>query len=432
MYKNETSIGLQIHDLARELFPINRSLTGNGVRETLSILKRENRELNIFKIKSGKRFYDWRVPKEWNVKHAFLRDHLGNVLIDFRKNNLHLMGYSKSFKGSLSLSTLKKNLYSLPNLPEAIPYTTSYYEDNWGLCLRHIDLLSMPDGMYEVDIETELKSGFLNYGELYLKGASRKEILFSTYICHPSMANNELSGPVVLTYLAKALKNRGGLKFSYRFIFIPETIGSIIYIKQNLKKLKRNVIAAYNITCIGDERSFSFLPSRYGNSLSDMVALHALKFSTPGFKKYTWSDRGSDERQFCSPGVDLPMASVMRTKYGEYPEYHTSLDDLEKVVTPEGLQGGYDLLNKIVDIHEFNCTPKARFKCEPHMSKRGLYPSISSLQSKSQVSNVMNILTWADGRNTLLDISNRIQQPIWTLFPIYKELCDNGLLVGKD
>ena len=289
-----------------------------------------------------------KLPEEWHVNEAYIIDPEGKKICDFSKNNLHLVGYSSPFRGKMQLNDLQKYLHSLPDQPNAIPYITSYYERKWGFCLTQKQRDDLIEGQYEVMIDSKIFKGQLNYGELILPGKSEKEVFLSTYICHPSMANNELSGPTVLTFLAKWLSELKNRNYTFRLIFIPETIGSISYLSKNLEYLKK-VIAGFNISCVGDERSYSYLPSRNGNTISDKVAKHVLKWTDPNYKIYSWLDRGSDERQYCAPGVDLPIASILRTKYGEYPEYHTSLDNLDEVVTPKGLDGGYWILRRAIE-----------------------------------------------------------------------------------
>ena len=254
----------------------------------------------------------------------------------------------------------------------------------------------------------------MSYGEILIKGKSKKEILLSTYICHPSMANNELSGPCVSVYLAKWIQKLKKKKYSYRIVFLPETIGSIAYISKNLKRLKKNVVAGFNLTCLGDDRTYSFLPSKNGSTLSDNVAKYALRLKYPKFKKYKWIDRGSDERQYCSPGIDLPIATIMRTKYGEYKEYHTSMDNLTKVVKPKGLQGSYDLLKLVIEKKKKNIYLKSNILCEPNLGKRGLYPKIGGTTkleksyNKIKISrSILDVLSYADGRHSLLDIMDK-------------------------
>ena len=330
--------GKAIHELAKELWPIGRSITGQGVRHTLDIIAQTLPELKVFQVASGTDVFDWVIPKEWQVNEAYIIGPDGQKFCNYKENNLHLVGYSTPINKIVSLSELQNHLYSRPDLPNAVPYVTSYYEKRWGFCISHNERLKLVDGDYKVVIETRLFEGFLNYGEVLIKGKSEKEIFLSSYICHPSMANNELSGPTVLTYLTKWLLSQNNLQYSYRIIFVPETIGAIAYLSKNLKKMKKLIIAGFNLSCLGDTRAYSYVPSRMGGSLSDKIAKHVLKWIDENYFEYTWSDRGSDERQYCSPGVDLPIATICRSKYGAYPEYHTSLDDLETLVTPEGLQ----------------------------------------------------------------------------------------------
>ncbi|MEI7996313.1 MAG: DUF4910 domain-containing protein [Methylococcaceae bacterium] len=275
-------------------------------------------------------------------------------------------------------------------------------------------------------MDSELKPGLLNYAELVLPGESDEEVFLSTYICHPSMANNELSGPVVTTAIACWLMAKKNRRYTYRIIFIPETIGSITYLSQNIDHLKNKVVAGFNITCIGDNRCYSYLPSRKGNSLSDQAALHVLKHIDPNFKRYTWLDRGSDERQYCAPEVDLPIATIMRSKYGEYPEYHTSLDDLS-LVTPDGLSGGFNALQQAIDVIENNMSLKCTVLCEPQLGKRGLYPTLSTKESGAQVKSMMDMISYCDGRS-LLEIADIINEPMPKLLEILKPLIDNGLI----
>ena len=375
--KAKKIIGSEIHQFAKELWPINRSITGEGARETLKRISKHIPKLNISSIPSGTKVFDWTVPKEWDVKEAYIIGPNGKKICDFSNNNLHLVGYSIPFEGEISFDELKKHLYTLPNQPNAIPYITSYYKERWGFCLSQDQFNTLGNGTYKVVIKASLFDGELNYGELLIKGKSDKEIFLSTYICHPSMANNELSGSTVVTFLAKWLQETDMLNYSYRIIFVPETIGSITYLSKNYKNMKNKIFAGFNVSCVGDDRSYSYLPSRNGKTISDLVAKHVLKWIDSNFIKYTWLDRASDERQYCSPGIDLPIASIMRTKYGEYPEYHTSLDNLENVVTPKGLEGGYLAIKKAIEAIEKNKYYKATVLCEPMMSKRGLYSTLN-------------------------------------------------------
>jgi aminopeptidase-like protein len=421
MSDSTLKIGGSIYALAKRLWPINRSITGNGVRETLSVLKKLLPDLEIHEVPSGVEVFDWTIPDEWNVREAWLEDPNGRRICDYSEHNLHLVGYSIPIDKVLSLEELQANLHSLPEMPEAIPYVTSYYSRRWGFCMRDSDRKKLLPGNYRVYIDATLAPGSLTYGELVIPGETDDEVFLSTNICHPSMANNELSGPCVTTYLAKWLSELPGRRYTYRIIFIPETIGAITYLSKNITHLKRHVVAGFNVCCIGDEKSYTFLASRAGNTLSDQVALHVLKHLAPDFKRYSFLDRGSDERQYCAPGVDLPVASIMRSRYLDFPEYHTSLDDLE-LITPAGLEGGFMALRRAIEALEVNCTPKAIVLGEPHLSKRGLYPTLNTLSSHDEVKSMMNLIAYSDGKHSLLSIAELIGTPIWELVQIFQKL----------
>lgn len=425
-------IGYEIHSLAKQLWKINRSLTGEGVRETLSILKESIPDLSVVEVPTGTKVFDWSIPKEWRVNDAYIIAPSGRKICSFKENNLHLVGYSIPIKIKLSLADLQSNLYSLPEQPTAIPYITSYYKERWGFCLTQQERDSLEDGEYEVFVDTVLFDGSLTYGELFIKGKSEKEVFISTYICHPSMANNELSGPTVTTFIAKWLADRSDNRFSYRFVFIPETIGSITYLSKNKEHLRSKVFAGFNVTCIGDNRDYSYLPSRNGNTISDVVSRHILQHICPTYKSYKWTDRGSDERQYCSPGIDLPIVSIMRTKYGKYDEYHTSLDDLINVVTPAGLDGGYTALKLAIEALEKNQYPKVNVFCEPQLGKRGLYPTLSTKSSGAEVRLMMDLITWSDGTKSILEIAEICEVPVWQLYPIVEKLLEHSLLSLHD
>jgi aminopeptidase-like protein len=418
-------IGQHIYDLACRLWPINRSITGSGVRTTLDMLRACLPQLQSYEVASGTQAFDWFVPKEWEVRAAWIKTPDGRTICNFKDNNLHLVGYSVPVRKTLSLTELQQHLFSKPELPTAIPYVTSYYKDFWGFCLTQVERESLQEGDYEVMVDARHFAGHLTYGELIIPGDTPQEIFLSTYICHPSMANNELSGPVVATFLARWLQELPHRRYTYRIVFIPETIGSIVYLSRHIDHLKSHVVAGYVLTCIGDERSYSFLPSRKANTYADRVAEHVLYWTDRGFRRYPWRDRGSDERQYCAPGVDLPMASIMRTKYAEYPEYHTSHDDLRRVVTPEGLRGGFEVVRRTLEALERDCLPKALVTCEPQLGKRGLYASLNTSLSAGLF---LDLLSWADGEHSLLDIADRCVVPIWDLYPVLDTLVKHGLL----
>lgn len=423
-------VGDFCHELARELFPICRSLTGPGVRETLACLKALLPDLTVHEVASGTPAFDWVVPDEWTIRDAYIADESGVRIVDFRSHNLHIVGYSEPVDIWVDLEELDKHLYSLPDQSTAIPYVTSYYSRRWGFCLPHEQRASLKPGKYHVVVDADLKPGVLNYGELIIPGETKEEIFISTYICHPSMANNELSGPVVATALALWASSLERKKYTYRFVFIPETIGSIVYLSRNISHLKSHVVAGFNISCIGDDRAYSYLPTRNGNTLSDKAALHVLKHLAPDFSRYTWLDRGSDERQYCAPGVDLPMATITRSKYGVYPEYHTSLDDLT-LVTPTGLAGGFEALKKAIEAIEHNAKFKVSVFGEPQLGRRGLYPTVSARGSADAVRGMMNLISYCDGERSLLEIADIIGVPIWEVVKLANPLRENGLLVEQ-
>ena len=410
------------------LFPICRSLTGDGFRKSLKIIKSEFPELKIKKIRSGTKVFDWNIPKEWNIFDAYVLDKNNNKIINFKENNLHLVGYSIPINKYIKKKELLKNLYCLKNQPGAIPYITSYYKKRWGFCLSYNQLnkikkeYSEKDSFKVVINSSFKKKGFLNYGELILKGQSRQEILISTYLCHPSMANNELSGPIVSMGLINFFRNLRKLEKTLRFIFIPETIGSISYLNKNLKNLKKNVIAGYNLSCIGDERQYSCMFSKYNNTPSDEAIIEAYKnLKIKKFKVYSFLERGSDERQYNSPGIDLPIASIFRTKYGKFPEYHTSLDDFS-LVTLKGITGGFNVAKEAIKIILRNTYPKANFLCEPQMGKRGLYPNLSTKQKKTSSKDFLSFVQYSDGKNSIVKISKFIKLNLKTTKKIYKKL----------
>jgi aminopeptidase-like protein len=392
-----------------ELFPLNRSLSGNGNRETLRILKAIVPNLKVFETEVGYQAYDWRVPEEWNISEAYIESSDGRRIAQFSENNLHVVGYSIPVDKFVSKDELLDHLYFSDALPNAIPYVTSYYAKNWGFCISKRAFDELGEGPFRVFIDSEFKDramgGSLSFGEIFFEGQSKQEVIFSTYICHPSMANNELSGPVISIALARFLSHKK-MHYSYRFLFLPETIGALIFLHKNLSALRSNCIAGVVLTCLGDNGSFSYIPSRLGNNYSDRMMRQTFKKRNEAFQQYSWLERGSDERQFCSPGVDLPFCSITRSKYGTYPEYHTSLDDMN-FVSPEALEGSFDLLKNFIFEIESNRVPKAKVYGEPHLSPRGLYPTVSSVDNFShKAQDLLNALSFMDGNHTLEDIGN--------------------------
>ncbi len=417
----------------KKLFPLNRSLTGEGTLKTLKIIKKEFPKLRLNKIQSQTKVFDWKIPEEWNVKDAFIIDKFDKKIIDFKNNNLHLVGYSIPTKKNITKKELFSNLYFLPNQPKAIPYRTSYYKKRWGFCISYNEFKILnkrysTNDKFKVIINSTLnKKGNLNYGELILKGKSKKEILISTYICHPSMANNELSGPIVSMGLINYFKNKK-LNKTLRFVFIPETIGSITYLNKNIQNLKKNVIGGYNLSCIGDERQHSCMFSKYQNSPSDEAVIAAYKsLNIKNFKVYSFLKRASDERQYNSPGIDLKITSIFRTKYNEYPEYHTSLDNFN-LVTLKGCSGGFNVAKKSIEILLDRVYPNSKIMCEPQMSKRGIYPTLSTTNSFKLTRGYMDFLQYADGTNSLEKISSLIRLNLKSVKKIYRILSKNNLI----
>lgn len=420
------AIGQKIYALCETLFPICRSITGDGVRETLRRIAEHIPQLSIYEVPSGTRCFDWTVPPEWNIRDAYIIGPDGDKIVDFQASNLHVVSYSLPVDREIGLEELQSHLHSIPELPDAIPYVTSYYNPQWGFCITQNQRNKLRQGTYRVKIESTLAPGNLTYGEMILPGEMDREIFLSTYICHPSLANNELSGPAVTTFLAKQLAQLRR-KYTYRFIFIPETIGSITYLSRHLDHLKSAVIGGFNITCVGDERCYSYLPSRRGDTLSDKVAKHVLSHIDKDYIAYSFLDRGSDERQYCAPFVDLPIASVMRSKYGRYPEYHTSLDNLS-LITPAGLAGAYRALSHCLLAMENCATYRTEVLCEPQMGRRGLYSTLGTRNTEEAVRIRMDLLAYCDGENDLVDIANIIGVPIWDLIPYARELQSHQLI----
>jgi len=419
-----------------KLFPICRSLTGEGVRKTLRIIKKEFSDLKIQKVRSGTKVFDWRVPPEWNVKNAYVIDKFKSKIIDFKKNNLHLVGYSTPLNKKITKNEFFNHLHSLEKQKNAIPYATSYYKKYWGFCVTHKDKKNFDkkynrsDKFHAVIKSNFKKKGLLNYGELFIKGKSKQEILISTNICHPSLANNELSGPIVsMCLINHFLKKKKQLKKSLRFLFIPETVGAISYISKNLNKMKRDVIGGYNLSCIGDEKNHSFMYTKEKNTLSDQAIIYAYKkLKIKKYKRFSFLKRGSDERQYNSPGIDLPIASIFRTRYGNFPEYHTSLDNF-KLVTINGIKGGFNVAKIAIENLMDKIIPKYLILGEPQLGKRGLYPSFNTKYSHANVRNYMDFLQYSDGKNDLKMIGKKTNINKNNLVKIYNTLKSHKLVI---
>ena len=414
-------------ELCQQLYPINRSITGDGVRRSLDVLQ-EHIPIDVHEVPTGTSVLDWVIPKEWNITDAFIVDlDTNEKVVDFKKHNLHIVGYSIPVDQIYSFEELDEHLFTIEEQPDAIPYVTSYYKEFWGFCLTFNSYKKLNrHSKFHVVINSDLSDGSLTYADLVIPGQTDEEIFISTYICHPSMVNNELSGMVVSTFLAKWMLEKKQHRYTYRFVFVPETIGAITYLHYHLAHLKEKVIGGFNISCVGDEGIFSYLPSRYGNNLSDKIAQHVLGHSG-SYRKYSFLDRGSDERQYCAPGVDLPICSILRSKFGEYSEYHTSLDNFD-LVTERGLTDSFEMYRKCLELFEVNCKPMIQVIGEPQLGKRGLYPLISTRRSGMIVRNMMNFLAYCDGTNDLVDICNLIGIPYWDALLFFDQLLENGLV----
>ncbi len=418
--------GRQMYAFAERLFPIGRSLTGEGVRQSLGMIKELVPELEIREIPSGTQVFDWTIPQEWEIRHAYIEEETGNRIVDYEVNNLHVIGYSTPVDRYVDLEELLNYIRVEDEQPDVIPYVTSYYSPRYGFCMSKRQRDALKPGTYHMVIDSRLFDGVLNYAELLLPGKTEKEVLLSTYICHPSMANNELSGPVLVTWLANWLKTIDR-NLTYRIVIVPETIGSIAYLSRNLDAMRKNTIAGFVLTCVGDDRTYSYLESRNGNTLSDRVLTNVLKDVYPEYKTYSYLDRGSDERQYNAPGVDLPVCDFCRSKYGEYPEYHTSADDMS-LISPRGLSGAYHVMTQVLAALEMNGFYRVNCLCEPQLGKRGLYPTESRKGIYHEVKKLTNLIAYADGERDLIEISTKIGVPLVGLIPIVEKLVAAGLL----
>lgn len=420
-------IGKEIYDLTCKLFPIGRFLMGDGVRETLDAIKEIMPEIKIYEVPSGTKVFDWVIPDEWNVSEAYIEDEKRNKIIDFKENNLHVMAYSSAIDQWFSLEELKNYIYTNENMPDAIPYVTSYYKERIGMCMSKNQFDALQEGNYHICIKSTKEKGNLTYGEIILRGVTDDEIIIHSVICHPSLANDELSGVSLSVFLAKEIKAMKHHRYTYRFIFVPETIGAITYLSKNLEYLKSHVKAGFILSCEGDNRSYSYLPTIKGDTLADRVAIKALEELQISYSNYSFLERGSDERQYNSPGIDIPVCLVCRSKAGEFPEYHTSMDNLE-FVSPEGFQGSFELFMHIVKLLEMNRTYKTRILCEPQLGKRGLYSDLSYYGSKLSFKIFVDFLAYSNGENDLLTMSDILDVPCEKLNEVAKILLENELI----
>lgn len=407
--RRDESNGAEMMALIAELFPICRSITGNGVRQTLNILRRHI-PLDLYEVPSETGVLDWTVPREWNIRAAYISTEDGRRIVDFASNNLHIVQYSSPVDALLSLTELRQRLHSLPDRPDWIPYRTSYYTENWGFCITHRQLLDLKEGMYHVVIDSDLAPGHLTYGELFIPGAVDETVLFSCHVCHPSLANDNLSGIAVATMLARFLKTLR-LRYSYRFLFIPGTIGSLTWLALNEEKVG-SIVHGLVLSCLGDKGGITYKQSRRGNAAIDRVVAHVLAHDGAPYRVTPFVPYGYDERQYCSPGFNLPVGCLMRTPGGEYPEYHSSADNLS-LLRRDSLAHSLALLKRIVEVVEGDAIYCSRNpKGEPQLGRRGLYGSSGGQREAShdQMS-LLWVLNLADGSHSLLDVAERSGMP---------------------
>ncbi len=414
------AIGREMYALIAELFPICRSITGDGVRQTLKRLQ-QIIPLDIHEVPTGTEVFDWTVPREWNIRDAYVKNSKGEKIIDFQKSNLHVMNYSVPIKRVVVLSELREHLFTLPDHPDWIPYRTSYYQENWGFCLSHNQSLALEDGSYEVVVDSTLENGSLSYGELYLPGEEVDEVLISCHICHPSLANDNLSGVSLSAILAKNL-GAAAHRYSYRFLFIPGTIGSITWLSINeatVNRIKHGLV----ISGVGDPGQITYKKSRRGDAEVDRAAVHALAHCGESYSIREFHPYGYDERQYCSPGFNLPVGRLSRTAYGEYPEYHTSGDNLN-FIRPEYLGKSLRTVFEIIGVLEGNRVyVNLNPKCEPQLGKRGLYSTIGTNELA-----LLWLLNLSDGGHDLLDIAERSGLAFASVEDSAQRLSNSGLL----
>ncbi|MCR5421062.1 MAG: DUF4910 domain-containing protein [Lachnospiraceae bacterium] len=480
---DEKVLGESMYRLAERLFPICRSITGEGVRETFGILKEYIPDLKLYEVPTGTKVMDWTVPKEWRIEEAYIEDEKGERIVDFKVNNLHVLGYSTPVDEWMSLEELEPHIYTLKDQPDLIPYVTSYYKERWGFAMTQKMKEGLKPGKYHAVIRSELFEGSLTYGELIIPGKTEEEVFFSTYICHPSMADNECSGPSLATHLISYIKSNRDRKYTYRIIFVPETIGAITYLSRNIDRMKKNIVAGFNLTCVGDDRDYSIVHSRYGDTPADVILTEVLKEHYPEYSDYSYLKRGSDERQYQAPGVDIPLVCFCRSKYHVYPEYHTSGDNMS-IVSPEGFYGAFTVMRKCIDILEggsmfskssdkdgkdnpYKRIIKEAFKkkesntlnaggvnnktlghrisedriegengkvyrvtclCEPQLGKRGLVPTMSSKETYQETLAMKDVLAYADGTHDVEELARIIEQPREVVKKVVVQLLNAGLM----
>jgi aminopeptidase-like protein len=424
--RGPAEIGEELHRFAAELYPICRSITGDGIRRTLSMIG-ERIPLKIYEVPTGTTSFDWTVPREWNIRDAYIKDPDGKRVVDFQKSNLHVLNYSTPIRATMPLSDLKPHLFTIPQNPDWIPYRTSYYKEDWGFCLSHNQMLALKDGEYEVCIDSTLEDGHLTYGECYFPGRSTDEVLISCHACHPSLANDNLSGITVTTFLAQLLSGRD-LRYSYRFLFIPGTIGAITWLAQN-REIAGRIRHGLILADVGDKAGFHYKKSRRGDAEIDRAAAHVLRHSGEVSEILEFSPDGYDERQYCSPGFNLPVGCLMRSVWGKFPEYHTSADNLD-FIRPEQLARSLRMCAAVLDVLEDN----RRYRnlnpfCEPQLGRRNLYQSVGGAAPGMEVSARLWVLNLSDGEHSLLDIAERSGLPFSVISDAAEVLSQNKLLV---
>tara|TARA_R110000787_G_scaffold63679_3_gene143362 strand:- start:97951 stop:99249 length:1299 start_codon:yes stop_codon:yes gene_type:complete len=419
--------GLWMKMQIADLFPLMRSLTGEGTRETMRRLAKHV-PFELTEVPSGTEAFDWTVPDEWTFREAWIEGPDGKRVVDAADHTLHLVNYSAPFRGEMDLAELKDHLYTRPDMPDAIPYVTSYYRRHWGFCLRHDDFEKLAEGRYKVCVDTTLQPGSMTYAGLVIPGESDTEILLSSYCCHPSMANNELSGPVMLTLLGLYLQSLPARRYTYRLVLVPETIGAITYLSKNLMHMREKLLAGLVVTCTGGPGVPAYIPTRAGDSYIDKLACHVMANVMEETRILDFTASSSDERRYNAPGVDLPVGSVVRTRYFDYPEYHTSKDDLD-FVTPEQLSASFDIYVKCLNALEHNRKYQVTTLCEPNLGKRGLYPTVGGAHHiETRLNDILALCAYADGENDLVDIANIHSRPVWAFYDTVKDLIANGLL----
>ena len=423
------NVGEQMYALINDLFPICRSITGDGVRATLERI-RQIIPLSMYEIPSGTRVFDWLVPREWNIRDAYIKTPSGEKIAEFKKNNLHVLNYSIPVQKKVTLDELLPHLFTLPAHPDWIPYRTSYYKENWGFCITDSQLQSLPDGEYEVFIDSTLADGHLTYGEYVIQGETSEEILVSCHVCHPSLCNDNLSGIALSSYLADYLSKQR-LRYTYRFLFIPGTIGSITWLALNEEKAA-NIKHGLVVTCVGDGGAFSYKKSRRESAEIDRAVLHVLRNTREGIREIDFYPYGYDERQYCSPGFNLAVGSLSRSSHGQYPEYHTSADNLE-LVKPRYLQESFETFVDVIDVLENNrAYVNLNPKCEPQLGKRGLYSSVGAPEGqKIKEMALLWVLNLSDGGYDLLDIAERSGESFRDIQNAARALLDCELLREK-